>query len=161
MKHFLRKWPYLLLALFITTSVQVVNSWITLPNIKGWFDSLNHPFWSPPDWVFGPVWTVLYILIALSLYCVILNHQDRKRFRHAYFAWGMQLFFNALWSPLFFGYHKIFWAFFDITLLWLAIVWTMIAFFFTSRAGMYLLIPYLLWVSYAWTLNLGYYLLNR
>lgn len=161
MRGFFRKWPFLIGALFLTSGVQVINSWLTVPQVKGWYQTLERPEWSPPGWVFGPVWTVLYIMMALALYCVILKHQNRKLFRQAYFAWGLQLFFNALWTPLFFLHHKIFWALFDSTLLWLAILWCLTVFYYASKRAFYLMIPYFLWVSYAWALNAFLYWANE
>lgn len=124
-----------------------------------WFALLQRPAWQPPDWVFGPVWGVLYVTIALAAWLV---------WRKAGFAgaalplavWGLQLLLNAAWTALFFGLQRIDLAFYEILLLWAAIVATLVLFYPLRRVAALLLLPYLAWVSFAavlthavWTLN--------
>ncbi|MBD3404488.1 tryptophan-rich sensory protein [candidate division GN15 bacterium] len=125
-----------------------------------WYALLTKPAWTPPNWLFGPVWTLLYAMMAVAAYLV---------WRRFGFAGGggvalglflLQLVLNGLWSWFFFGLHWIGLAFLDILALWVAILATIIAFYRLHRIAAWLLIPYLLWVSYAAALNLALWRLN-
>ncbi|MCX7626115.1 MAG: tryptophan-rich sensory protein [Candidatus Sumerlaeaceae bacterium] len=115
-----------------------------------WYASLPKPSWTPPGWVFGPVWSVLYALMAVAGWLV----WKQTGWGHtAMLLFGIQLALNTLWSPLFFGLHRPDWAFIDIVALWLAIVATTIAFWRVSATAGLLFLPYLGWVSFATVLN--------
>lgn len=135
----------------------VVGSIFTSQSVSTWYITLNKPSFNPPNWMFGPVWTVLYILIGISLYLVWTN---KKRTITAFWVFGIQLALNALWSFLFFGLQSPLSAFIEIIILWAAILATIIIFYRISRPAAYLLIPYILWVSFAAVLNLALVLLN-
>jgi tryptophan-rich sensory protein len=127
--------------------------------IDQWFDELSRPSWAPPNYVFGPVWTVLYLCMAVSAWLVW--RQDGLQ--HATLPLTMflvQLALNAAWSWLFFGLHRIDWAMLDIVLLLVAIVLTMVLFARRNRVASALLVPYLLWVTFATALNFAYLRLN-
>ncbi|PWW81662.1 MULTISPECIES: TspO/MBR family protein [Prosthecochloris] len=127
-----------------------------------WYYSvLKKPSWNPPDWLFAPVWTVLFILMGVSLFLVIKDGLDKPGVVAALIVFFVQLYLNFAWSAVFFGLQSPFGGFLEIVALWLSIVLTIILFGVISTTAAYLLIPYLLWVSFAsyltftiWNLNL-------
>jgi len=133
--------------------VQSVGSAVTFPNIPTWYANLNQPPWTPPNWLFGPVWTTLYIMLAIfgwRLWHSFSNDRFKQPVIQFYF---LQLFFNFLWSPLFFWYHWTAIAFVDLLLI---ILFTVLTFIQTRKifpALAWWLIPYLLWLCYAASLN--------
>lgn len=131
----------------------------TSRSVDTWYPLLVKPSWNPPAWVFGPVWTTLYVMMALAAWVV----WRRRGFRGgaAAFGWfAVQLGLNALWSPLFFGLQNLRAALVDVVLLWAAIAATLIAFWKISRPAGILLLPYWLWVSFAAVLNFSIWRLN-
>lgn len=133
----------------------------TARNLAPWYDSLIKPSWNPPNGVFGPVWSLLYLLMAVASWLV---WRERKRVPSLVaraLAWfAVQLALNALWSWLFFEWHRINLALVEMCFLWLAIVATSFGFRRVSPIAAILLLPYLLWVTYALTLNAGVAWLN-
>lgn len=125
-----------------------------------WYAGLVKPAWNPPGWVFGPVWTVLYLLMAVAAW-MVWRRGGWKTQGPALRMYGIQLGLNAAWSPLFFRFHQPLAAFADIVLLWIAICLTLRAFATAHKPAAFLLIPYLLWVSFAAALNWTLFLLNR
>ena len=121
-----------------------------------WFESLAKPSWNPPNAVFGPVWTLLYIMIAIGGWLLWQNGRPRV----ALTLWGAQMILNALWSWLFFGLKNPGLAFADIIALWIAILALTITSWKTSRAASAMFVPYLLWVSFAAALNFAIWRLN-
>jgi len=117
-----------------------------------WYASLKKPSWNPPGWIFGPVWTALYTMMAVAAWLVWRQGGWGKQ-RQALLIFLAQLALNALWTPLFFGLHWAGVAFAEIILLWLAIAWTISAFWRVHRAAVWLLAPYLAWVGFAAVLN--------
>lgn len=131
----------------------------TAPEIEDWYQTLEKPVWNPPDNVFGPVWTTLYLLMAFAAWLVY----RRDGFRKAAIPlslFAIQLVLNALWSWIFFGFHQPGWAFGEILVLWLAILATTVAFFRSSTSAGCLLLPYLAWVSFASVLNFAIWRMN-
>lgn len=124
-----------------------------------WYASLRKPSWNPPGWVFGPVWTALYAMMAVAAWLVWKRGGFAAQRRPLALFLG-QLALNAAWTPLFFGLKQPGWAFAEIVLLWLAIAATLAAFRPASRAAAWLLAPYLAWVSFAATLNFTLWRLN-
>ena len=124
-----------------------------------WYASLKKPSWNPPGWIFGPVWTALYTMMALAAWLVWRQGGWRKQ-RKPLLIFLAQLALNALWTPLFFGLHRPGLAFAEIVLLWLAIAATVTAFRPVSRVAAWLLAPYLAWVSFAAALNFTLWRLN-
>ena len=124
-----------------------------------WYASLNKPSWNPPGWVFGPVWTTLYFMMAYSAWTVWKQGGWAAQ-RKPLFYFLIQLVLNAAWTPLFFGLHKPGLALVNIVLLGLAIVITMIHFWRVSPAAGFLLAPYLAWVSFASYLNFTIWKMN-
>jgi len=117
-----------------------------------WYESLNKPAWNPPGWIFGPVWTALYAMMAVSAWLVWKRGGFATQ-RRPLGLFLVQLALNALWTPLFFGLRQPGMAFAEILLLWVAILMTLLAFRPVSRAAAWLLVPYLAWVSFAAVLN--------
>lgn len=122
----------------------------------GAYVSLRRPGWAPPQGLFGPVWTVLYLMIAVSGWLAWIRRRDRA----AFLVYGAQLVANAAWTPLFFGAGLRGAAFAEIVLLWLLIVATVVLFWRISRVAALLLVPYLVWVTYAAALNFAIWQLN-
>ena len=128
-------------------------------SIDGWYAGINKPSWNPPAWIFGPVWTVLYLMMGVAAWLVWREGGCKAR------QWPLglflgQLFLNAIWTPLFFGMHQIGMALIDIALLWFSIGTTMIAFWQVRRPAGLLLVPYLAWVSFAAALNFTLWRMN-
>ncbi len=135
-----------------------IGGLFTTPNVTTWYRALARPSWTPPSWVFGPVWTTLYLLMGIAAALVWQKGKLGRGFALAIFF--VQLVVNALWSVVFFGLHSPLFAMLVIIVLLVLIVWLMRLFAAQSRAAAWLLAPYLLWVLYASTLNLGIVLLN-
>ena len=123
-----------------------------------WYASLNRPSYAPPNWVFGPVWTVLYFMMAVAGLLVWKSNAAGNVLALTMF--GVQLLLNAAWSAIFFAWHQPGWALLDMSILWLAILTTIILFKRHSAIAAVLLIPYLAWVSFAAVLNYGFWSLN-
>lgn len=149
----------LVVSVAICFLVAFAGSYFTYPALSGWYESLEKPFFNPPNWVFGPVWTVLYLLMGVSFY-MIWNNSKKKGKPFALRVFLLQLFLNFLWSFAFFGLQNPALGFIVIILLWLSIFLTIKLFFRISRNAGYLLVPYLLWVSFASVLNLFIAVLN-
>ena len=140
--------------------VGVSGSLVTAASVREWYPHIQKPSWTPPGAVFGPVWTVLYLLMGVSAWLIWRNTVGSAR-RTALLIFVTQLILNGAWSFLFFGLRSPGWAALEIVLLWCAIVATMLAFARNSRLAAGLLLPYLLWVSYAAALNVAIWSLNR
>jgi tryptophan-rich sensory protein len=155
-----RGWLMLLAFVAIAFAVAALGSLSTIGAVNGWYSSVPHAAWTPPNWAFGAVWTVLYALIAVSGWLVWLE-RNRVDTRVALGLYVTQLVLNSLWTPVFFGgYSQIgqpaLWiALAIILVLDLAVAATMTAFWPLSRAATWLLLPYLLWILYASSLNWG------
>jgi benzodiazapine receptor len=149
------------ISLVITLAIGFVASIFTRPEIAGWYAGLQKPSFNPPAWLFAPVWTGLYILIAIAAYLVWKRRNPLNVYYTAAGIYFIQLLLNFSWSIVFFGIHQIFDALIVIALLWLSIICNMIWFNKFSKTAAWILLPYLLWVSFAGLLNLNIYLLNR
>ena len=148
----------LIISIVLPFLAAAIGSVFTSSSVSTWYVELNRPVFNPPDWVFGPVWTLLYLMMGISLYLVWTSRSKHQEF--AFIAFGAQLFLNALWSILFFGLKMPLLAFIEIVLLWIAIIATIFYFYRVKRSAAYMLVPYLLWVSFAAVLNLSIALLN-
>lgn len=171
-------------AVIVAQLAGVAGSLVTLPVIEsGWYENLAKPALNPPDWVFGPVWTTLYLLMGVSLYLAWKNNWKVKNRiiengRKAWNPWserlwtgnwqkqnviavfGIQLALNLLWSFIFFGLQLPGPAFFEILALWFAALYTLVNFYRISKFAAWLLLPYLIWVSFAAYLNFAVWLMN-
>lgn len=143
-----------LLCILITEGAGVIGSIATVSSVKNWYvTDLIKPAFNPPSWVFGPVWTLLFFLMAIALYLVWTKKNNL-------FWFWVQLILNILWSFLFFGLHSPLLAFYEIVFLWVAIFITIIKFWSYNKKAGILLLPYLIWVSFASFLNLSISRLN-
>ncbi|MBI4004968.1 tryptophan-rich sensory protein [Candidatus Roizmanbacteria bacterium] len=141
--------------------VGILSIPFTFVAIPTWYVTLNKPAFSPPNWIFGPVWTALYFMMGVAAYLVWQKGLKNKKVRRALVYFLLQLGFNFFWSIIFFGLRQPLLAFVDIVLLWGAIFITIMQFSKLSKPAAYLMIPYLLWVSFAMVLNLSIVSLNR
>jgi len=158
----LKKYKSLFLILLITFSSSAIAGWITRLNIDPWYSSLNKLSFSPPNWIFGPVWTVLYIFMSVAIWIVYektkaTDNIFSKKILRMYFY---HLVINLTWSFVFFYYHLIFTAFMNILFLIIAIIILMILYYPRSKTAFLLMTPYLIWVLFASVLNFGLYLIN-
>ncbi len=150
----------LFIILGATFLIAFLGSAVTTPSIGSWYSTLNKPFFNPPNWIFAPVWTILFLLMGIAGYSVWRegkNDQDVKKALKFYFS---QLVFNFLWSFIFFYLHQPLIAFLDIMVLWVLIFLTINNFKKISTNAAYLLYPYLIWVSFASILNLAIVVIN-
>ena len=150
----------LLLSIIICEAAGFVGAIFTSPAINLWYVDLRKPGFNPPNWIFAPVWTILFVLMGVSLYLIWKKGLKAKENKPAVYVFLVQLILNIFWSVLFFGLHSPVAGFVEIIFLWLAILWTIIKFYKISKASAYLLVPYILWVSFAGILNLSILILN-
>lgn len=150
----------LLLSIILCEGVGILGSVFTIPSITTWYSHLSKPAFNPPNWIFGPVWTTLYLLIGVSLY-LILEKNLKKEKNLILIVFLIQLFLNFLWSIIFFGMHLPMAAFVEIAFLWGSIVWMIVNFWKFSKSASLILVPYLCWVSFAAILNLTVAILNH
>jgi benzodiazapine receptor len=144
--------------LIICLSAGLIGSLLTAPAIPVWYAALEKPFFTPPDWLFAPVWTSLFVLMSIS--ATLVWRSGHTETRNALGIFSVQLILNALWSWAFFGLRSPFAGLIEIVFLWIAIIITIKAFFRISRTAGYLLIPYILWVTLALLLNFFIWRLN-
>ncbi|MGB8475729.1 MAG: TspO/MBR family protein [Candidatus Acidiferrum sp.] len=134
-----------------------LGSLLTRPALKAWYEELSKPHWTPPNWLFAPVWTALYVAMAVATWLVwrrsSLTSVPMRLFL-------LQLLLNVAWSAVFFRFRSPGWAFLEIAILWCAILLTAIAFRRTAPLAGWLMVPYLMWVSYAGALNFAIWRLN-
>lgn len=150
----------LIIAVVVSELAGIIGTFFTISAIPNWYTTLTKPALNPPSWIFGPVWTTLYAFMGIAAFLVWKKGWDRKDVQKALAVFGLQLVFNAVWSIIFFDLHDPLWALVDITLMWLAIVWTMVLFYKISKPAMWLLVPYILWVIFAAYLNYSIWILN-
>ena len=137
----------------------LLGSLFTIPAIPTWYKTLNKPLFTPPNWIFSPVWISLFILMGISFFFV-WRRSDHPQFKPALIFFLVQLILNILWSAAFFGLRAPLLGLMDIVLLWIAILFTTLSFLKISKFAGALLIPYLLWVSFATLLNFSLWILN-
>jgi translocator protein len=138
-----------------------IGSLFTFKAIPTWYPGLRKPPYTPPDWAFGPVWTLLYILMGISVFLIWQKGLDTSSALFAFVLFWLQLVINALWSVIFFGMKSKGGGVITIIILWLLILATIITFFNISSWAGALLIPYIVWVSIASYLNIGIWMLNK
>jgi len=150
----------LIISLIIPQLAGGLGSYFTIGSVKDWYPTLVKPALNPPAWVFGPVWTTLFLLMGISAFLIWKKGLYRKDVRIALSIFLGQLVLNTLWSIIFFALHSPGGALFEMIFLWLAIVATIIAFSKISKPAAWLLLPYILWVSFAGYLNYAIWALN-
>ena len=153
-----RKLVWLPIWIVICLGVGSLGGVITSTSVDNWYQELQRPGWTPPDWLFGPVWTSLFLIMGCSIW---LTHASPRFHKRALKLFCLQLFLNLLWSLFFFGLRSPGLALFEIAFLWVAILATIVTFFRIHRGAALLLTPYLAWVSFAACLNAAFWWLNR
>ena len=148
-----RKFLYITISVAICLLVGFLSGFATQSSVGDWYVTLNKPFFNPPNWIFGPVWTILYIMMGVAAGLVWSKGWHHRWVKTALYHFSFQLIFNALWSVVFFGFKQPFWAMLVILILLALILLTMKSFHVVSKTASYLLIPYFLWVSFATLLN--------
>ncbi len=137
-----------------------LGSIFTTPAIEGWYVGLEKPLLNPPAWVFAPVWTILYLMMGLALFLVWQQGIKNARVRTGLLVFGIQLVLNVFWSIIFFAWHSPAFAFIELLFLWVSIIWLIYLFYRIRAVAAYLLVPYLLWVTFAGYLNFSIWFLN-
>jgi benzodiazapine receptor len=150
----------LLIAIAIPLVVGFTSGYFTITGVGSWYQTIQKPSWNPPNWIFGPVWTALYILIGIALF-LVWKKTDSPGNKNAIIFFAAQLVLNFFWSFIFFDQHQIGWAFVEILVLWLLILLTIFAFAKHSKTAALLLVPYISWVSFAAILNYTIWEMNK
>jgi tryptophan-rich sensory protein len=150
----------LVIAIVVSEAAGGLGSIFTSSAIPTWYATLSRPALNPPNWVFAPVWTTLFVLMGIAAFLIWKQGLEKPKVREALKIFLGQLTLNVLWSFIFFGLHEPGWAFVEIIFLWLAILATILSFYKISKTAAYLLIPYIAWVSFASYLNLAIWQLN-
>ncbi len=138
-----------------------LGSFATRDSITTWYGELSRPSFTPPDWTFGVVWPALYVMMGAAAFLAWNAGIDKREVKVALGVFVLQLILNGLWTPIFFGLHLIGLALVEIVMMWVAILSTILLFWRVSRPAALLLLPYILWVSFAVVLNTSLFLLNR
>jgi len=150
----------LIISIALPLALGALAGLFTAQSIPEWFATLNKPSFNPPNWIFGPVWTTLYIIMGISFF-LIWNQEMSKERNLAILVFMLQLVFNIGWSFIFFYFNMIGFALIEIILLWISIAFTLVLFYKIKPIASYINIPYLLWVTFATVLNGSFYFLNR
>ena len=151
----------LIIAILICESTGIISGLIANTGINPWFDTLNKPLWNPPAFIFAPVWTLLYLLMGISLWLIWKSNTPSPQKNNAIILFFLQLFFNFWWSIIFFKFHSPAFALVDIILMLNLILFTIILFSKISKIAAWLLVPYIAWVSFATILNFTIWILNK
>jgi benzodiazapine receptor len=158
-KKYSSLWLSLAGFILICFLIEMLGGWLTGTSVLTWYPSLKKASFNPPPWVFGPVWTILYVIIAISGWLIFCTPKSKKRER-ALYIYGFQLVLNLLWSFFFFFLQSPFLGFLDIIALLVSIIWMAILFWPLSRGAFWLLLPYFFWTCYASILNGAILVLN-
>jgi translocator protein len=152
----MKQWWVLAGLIALCLAVGALGGSVTAQAVVEWYPTLNKPSWNPPSWLFAPVWTILYVMMAVAAWLVWKAGNSRA----GLILWGSQLALNLAWSFLFFGARSPGLGLIEIAFMWLAIAATIFLFAQKSRVAAYLMVPYLCWVSFASALNAAIYMLN-
>ena len=150
----------LLVSVAICQVAGLLGSFFTRPSIPTWYAALKKPWFTPPNWAFAPVWLTLFLLMGIAVFLVWRQSLKNQKVKVALVLFGVQLALNVLWSGVFFGFRSPLAGLVVITILWVAIVLTLLQFFKVSRLAGFLLLPYIVWVSIAASLNTSILILN-
>jgi tryptophan-rich sensory protein len=149
----------LIVSVVICQLAGLIGSIFNFASIPTWYAGLTKPSFNPPNWVFGPVWTLLFLLMGISFYLVWSHGFGNSKI--ALWLFILQLVLNILWSALFFGLRNPGIAFVEIVLLWISIAATIFSFYSISRPAAWLMVPYIFWVTFAAVLNFSIWMLNK
>lgn len=152
------QWKKLIICILIPLAVGGLSAWLTRNSMES-FDNLAKPPLSPPGWLFPVVWSILFVLMGIASYLVLVSDKP-ARAKTALTVYGIQLAFNFFWSIIFFNFEMYLFAFVWLMILWLLIILTTVLFWRIDKRAGYLMLPYLVWVTFAAYLNFGIYLLN-
>jgi benzodiazapine receptor len=155
-----RKTFNIVVAILICLAVGFLSGIVTAESVETWYRTLAKPSFNPPNWIFAPVWTVLYIMMGISAGLIYNKGIKRKEVVYALKFFLAQLILNGIWSILFFGFQSPFIAFVEVVFLWVVLLFTIIYFYRIHRPAAYLLVPYMLWISFASVLNFSIWILN-
>lgn len=150
----------LIISIIISELAGIIGGFFTTTEISTWYSGIAKPSFNPPSWVFGPVWTTLYLLMGIALFLIWERGQDKNKIRSFAFVFICQLILNSLWSIIFFGMHNIGLALIEIVILWVSILFTIILAYRVYRISAYLLLPYILWATFAVYLNFSIWIIN-
>ncbi len=150
------KYLSLVIIVLITFLASAIGGVVTSIYKEPWYSQIIQPSFSPPQWIFGPVWTTLYILMSIAIWFNWINFKNKKTL----IIYLVHIFFNSIWSVIFFGFHQILLALLNLLIILFFIVWLMRIFYKTNKLSFLLMIPYLLWSSYALLLNGSIFYLN-
>ena len=150
----------LLIAMLIPLLVGGTAGFFTASGVDGWYALANKPWFNPPNWIFMPVWTMLYLMMGIAMYLVWKTKADKSTKQTAIILFAVQLTLNYFWSLIFFKMHQPGWAFAEIIVMWLMILLTIIWFGKILAAAAWLLVPYICWVSFASVLNYAIWQMN-
>lgn len=154
------RWGQALLAVLLCEAVGLMAGWATQTSVLTWYPTLAKPIFTPPDWVFGPVWVSLYALMGIAAFLVWERSTEDRAGQVALVLFVIQLVLNGAWSFAFFGAQSPGLGLVVILVLWGVLAWTVERFFRVRRVAGWLLVPYLLWLTYAVALNFGIWILN-
>ena len=150
------KYLSLFLILLITFIASAIGGFTTASFKEPWYSQIILPSFNPPSWVFGPVWTTLYVMMSVAIWKIWINSFDLKLLK----LYLIHLFFNGTWSIIFFGFHQIGLALINLVVIIIFIILLMQRYFIRDKVSLYLMIPYFLWTSYALILNSSIFILN-
>jgi benzodiazapine receptor len=150
----------LVIAIAIPVLIGGISGFFTVSGVESWYQTIQKPSWNPPNWIFGPVWTTLYVMMGIALWLVWKEDTSRELKMIAFILFGVQLILNFLWSFIFFKLEQPGFAFLEILFMWVAILATIFAFAQVNKAAAWLLVPYISWVSFAAILNFTIWRLN-
>lgn len=150
----------LIVSLILPQAAGGLGAFLMGDSVSAWYTVLEKPFFNPPSFIFGPVWLILYLLMGVSAYLVWKRAKENIEARKMMNIYWAHLALNASWTPIFFGLHNIGLAFLNIVVLWALILILIIKFWKISKTASYLLMPYILWVSFATYLNYAIWTLN-
>ncbi len=148
------------IAIAFPLAVGATSGFFTVTGVESWYQTIQKPSWNPPNWIFGPVWTTLYVLMGIALFLVWKSDTLAQLKRIAIVLFMAQLILNFFWSFIFFNQQQIGWALAEMILLWVFILLTIFVFAQISRPAAWLLVPYISWVSFAAILNYTIWKLN-
>ena len=151
----------LIISILIPVAVGAVSGFFTSSEIPGWYQTINKPTWNPPSWLFGPVWTTLYVMMGVALFLIWKSDASQSVKKTAIILFATQLVLNFFWSFIFFNQHQIGWAVVEIITMWIFILLTIFAFAPINKIAAWLLVPYISWVSFATILNYTIWQLNK
>lgn len=150
----------LVISIVVCLAVGGTGSFFTISEITNWYSTINKPTFNPPNYLFGPVWTTLYIFMAIAFWLIWKSDAQNNLKKKAMLLFGIQLVLNFFWSIIFFNFHQLGFASIEIVLMWIFILLTILAFYPISKTAAYLLVPYLCWVSFATVLSFSIWHLN-